>query len=82
MPRLQVYLPDDLHKALKKLGLPASELLQQAVRTELHQRKLRAASKKYWADVEKEVGEPTAADHAWAAELATRIAGRRQRAAG
>lgn len=82
MPRLQVYLPDELHKAVKKHGLPASELLQAAVRTELHQRKLRAASKKYWAAVEAEVGEPSRADHAWAAEVMTRITTRRQRAAG
>ena len=35
MPRLQVYLPDDLYDQLKARGLPASELLQTAVRAEL-----------------------------------------------
>ena len=35
MPRVQVYLPDDLHDELKKRGLPASELLQIALRAEL-----------------------------------------------
>ncbi|MBO0692634.1 MAG: hypothetical protein J2P58_07035 [Acidimicrobiaceae bacterium] len=28
MPRLEVYLPDDLYKAVKERGLPASELLR------------------------------------------------------
>ena len=37
MPRIQVYLPDDLHRALKKRGLSGSELLQRAVRAELQQ---------------------------------------------
>jgi len=31
---MQVYLPDDLYRAVKDLGLPASELLQAAVRAE------------------------------------------------
>ena len=35
MPRLQGYLPDDLHDELKKRGPPASELLQIALRAEL-----------------------------------------------
>jgi hypothetical protein len=34
MPRMQVYLPADLYELVKKRGLPASELLQEAVRTE------------------------------------------------
>ena len=32
MPCVRVYLPDDLHDELKKRGLPASELLQIALR--------------------------------------------------
>src|SRR5262249_40442869 len=32
MPRIQVSLPDDLYRAAKEPGLPASELLQEAVR--------------------------------------------------
>ena len=40
MPRLQVYLPDDLYAQLKEHGLPASELLQEAVRAELRRRAL------------------------------------------
>lgn len=81
MPRLQVYLPDDLYRALKKHGLPASELLQAAVQAELRRRKLEAASKKYWAAVEAEVGEPSRADHAWAADVMARVVARRSSAA-
>jgi post-segregation antitoxin (ccd killing protein) len=33
MPRIQVYLPDDLYQQVKERGLPASELLQEAVRS-------------------------------------------------
>ena len=32
---MQVYLPDDLYELVKARGLPASELLQKAVRAEL-----------------------------------------------
>ena len=39
MPRLQVYLPDDLYDQLKARGLPASELLQTAVRAELERQR-------------------------------------------
>ena len=35
MPRVQVYLPEDLHEQLKQRDLPASELLQVALRAEL-----------------------------------------------
>jgi len=31
MPRMQLYLPDDLYELVKERGLPASELLQKAV---------------------------------------------------
>jgi len=34
MPRMQVYLPNELYKAVKERHLPASELLQEAVRAE------------------------------------------------
>ena len=44
MPRMQVYLPDELYNLVKKRRLPASELLQKAVRAELRRRDLLAAS--------------------------------------
>ena len=66
MPRIQVYLPDDLYTAVKARGLPASELLQKAVRAELRRQELNDAADALVADMIAEVGEPTAADHAWA----------------
>ncbi len=62
MPRLQVYLPDELHRQLKEHGLAPSELLQRAVREELHRRELEAATDAYLAELIEEVGEPSAAD--------------------
>lgn len=69
MPRLQVYLPDDLYAEVKTQGLRASELLQSAVRAELRRRELLAATDRYLDELVAEVGEPTAADHAWAQAL-------------
>lgn len=69
MPRLQVYLPEDLYAEVKAQGLPASELLQSAVRAELRRRELLAATDAYLDELVAEVGEPTAADRAWAQAL-------------
>lgn len=62
MPRLQVYLPDDLHAAVKAQGLPASEMLQKAVRKELRRQELLAETDKYLEELVAEVGEPTEAE--------------------
>lgn len=51
MPRLQVYLPDDLHAEVKARGLPASELLQAAVRAEIRRLDLLAATDAYLAEL-------------------------------
>lgn len=69
MPRMQVYLPDDLYAAVKAQGLPASEMLQKAVREELRRQQLMAETDKYIAELIAEVGEPTEADHARARAL-------------
>lgn len=74
MPRMQIYLPDDLYDAVKKEQLSASELLQEAVRQELRRRELVAASEQYTAELEKRVGAPTPRQRAQAAALARRIA--------
>ncbi len=47
MPRLQVYPPADLYEALKSRDLPASELLQEAVRAELQRRDALDATDEY-----------------------------------
>ena len=55
---MQVYLPDDLYQQVKARGLPASELLQKAVRAELRRLDLLAATDRYVADLVAEVGPP------------------------
>ena len=59
MPRMQVYLPDDLYDELKERGLPASELLQEAVRAELRRQALLDETDAYLTELIDEVGEPT-----------------------
>jgi post-segregation antitoxin (ccd killing protein) len=82
MPRMQVYLPADLYDAVKERHLPASELLQKAVRNEVRRRELEAASRKYTAQLAAEVGQPSVRQRARAAGVARRIAGRIQQKAG
>lgn len=82
MPRMQVYLPDDLYQLVKARGLPASELLQRAVRAELRRLDLLAESDRYLGDLISQVGQPSANEHARATAVAERVAGRRRRKAG
>ena len=82
MPRMQLYLPDDLYELVKARGLPASELLQKAVRAELRRLDLLQENARYLAELEAEVGEPTAAERARAKALVERIAKRARRKAG
>jgi hypothetical protein len=78
MPRIQVYLPEDLHKKVKELGLPASELLQEAVRAELRRQELLEQTDTYLADLVAEVGEPSPDELARAEAIARRIRAARQ----
>ena len=71
---MQVYLPDDLYRLVKKRRLPASEILQKAVRAELRRLDLVAESDRYLADLVTDVGEPTLAERARADAVADRIA--------
>jgi len=73
MPRMQVYLPDDLYRQVKQRGLPASELLQDAVRAELRRQELLAETDSYLADLVAEVGEPSTHELARAEAVARRI---------
>ena len=73
MPRMQVYLPDDLYAEVKEQGLPASELLQQAVRSEVRRRALLEETDRYVEELVAEVGEPSARDLAVAEELVARL---------
>ncbi|MGQ0804756.1 MAG: hypothetical protein ACT4PI_12955 [Actinomycetota bacterium] len=73
MPRMQVYLPDDLYDAVKARGLPASELLQEAVRAELRRQELLDETDAYLTELIAEVGEPSPEDHARAEAIARRL---------
>jgi len=75
MPRLQVYLSDELYRVVKERQLPASELLQGAVRAELRRLELLEATDRYLAELVDEVGEPSPASVARAERLAQRVQG-------
>lgn len=79
---MQVYLPTDLYEMLKEHGLPASELLQDAVRAQLRRRELQSASQLYTTELAAQVGEPAPRERARAVAVARRIAGRSNRKAG
>lgn len=79
---MQVYLPDELYALVKKGRLPASELLQEAVRAEVRRRELLAETDAYLAALEKEVGKPTARQQARAKEIVSSITRRARRKAG
>jgi len=70
---MQVYLPDDLYRALKDRALPASELLQDAVRAELRRQELLEETDRYVAELIGDVGEPSAKAVARAEALSRRI---------
>lgn len=82
MARMQVYLPDDLYQKVKARGLPASELLQKAVRAELRRLDLLAETERYVEQLVAEVGAPTEAELREAKGIAAHIARRRTRKAG
>lgn len=73
MPRVQVYLPEDLHAQLKERGLPASELLQVALRAELERRDALDATAQYLEELAAEVGEPSQHQRTRAEAVARRI---------
>ncbi len=70
---MQVYLPDDLYRAVKERHLPASELLQAAVRAELRRVGLLEETDRYLAEVIDKVGEPAPDAIARAEALSRRI---------
>ncbi len=76
MPRVQVYLPDDLHKQMKARKIKASELFQAAVRAEVERLEKLALLDEYIAELIARVGEPSAADEAYAKRIADGIHGR------
>ena len=73
MPRVQVYLPDDLYEELKRRELPASELLQIAVRAEVERREALDETDRYLTELAAEVGEPGPRQLASAAAVVHRV---------
>ena len=73
MPRLQVYLPDALYDELKNRDLPASELLQVAVRAEIERQDALDATDRYLEDLAADVGEPSPRDRERAKRIVQRV---------
>jgi hypothetical protein len=73
---MQLYLPDDLYEQVKRRHLPASELLQEAVRAEVRRQDLLSETDGYLAELLAEVGEPSPQERARAEAIARRIAAR------
>lgn len=78
---MQVYLPEELYELVKARRLPASELLQKAVRAELRRLDLLEEGDRYLRELVAQVGEPTIRERDRARAVAERI-GRRARKAG
>jgi post-segregation antitoxin (ccd killing protein) len=70
---MQVYLPDELYRVVKEREMPASELLQAAVRAELRRQQLLEETDRYLAELLEEVGEPSPRAIARADALSRRI---------
>lgn len=68
-----MYLPDELYKEVKARELPASELLQDAVRAELRRQELLEETDRYVAELIEKVGQPSAKAIARAEALSRRI---------
>lgn len=73
MPRMQVYLPDDLYRAVKDRGLPASDLLRRAVQAELRRQALLEETERYVEELLAEVGPPDEAALAKAEAIARQV---------
>ena len=78
---MQVYLPEELYHAVKDRGLPASELLQMAVRAAVRRQDLLTETDRYLTDLIAEVGEPSS-ETISRAEAIVRGSRRRRKQAG
>lgn len=79
---MQVYLPDELYDEVKSRGLPASELLQAAVRAELDRQRALDETDKYLAELDDELGPPSPDALARAEAIARRVREHALRRAG
>jgi len=82
MPRMQVYLPEELYQQVKARELPVSELLQKALAAEMRRQDLLAETERYLAGLVKKVGEPSPAEQARADTWVRKATRRPARKAG
>ncbi len=75
MPRMQVYLPEELYRAVKDHGMRASELLQKAVRAELRRQEVLRKTDDYIDELIADVGQPSPQAVARADGLVTKLQG-------
>lgn len=68
MPRTSLLLPDDLQDAARAAGLNVSEIARRAIEAELDRRTRHDELLAYLDDLDRELGPPTAAETADAAE--------------
>lgn len=71
MARIQVYLPDELYKQVKRRKLPVSALVQKMLREELRRMGKRAELQRYLEQLDEELGplNPTPEEEAWASAI-------------
>ena len=73
MPRMQVYLSDELYDIVKSQGLSPSGLLQDAVRAHCERQEKIRSAQEYVQEVFAELGPPTAEETEWAENKAREI---------
>ena len=82
MGRVQVYLAEELHEQIRRLGLSPSELLQRAAREEIRRQELEAEADRYLDQLAEEVGEPSESDVEYAQTFVAGLVAARERRAG
>ena len=72
MPRVNIWLPEDLHREAKDLHLPLSELAQRAIAAAVERHRKAAALDAYLAELDNELG-PATSDQISEAEAWVRL---------
>ena len=73
MPRMQVYLSDELYNIVKSQGLSPSGLLQDAVRAHCERREKIRLTQEWAQEIFAELGPPSAEEVEWAENKAREI---------
>ncbi|MEJ7765873.1 MAG: hypothetical protein WKF86_10280 [Acidimicrobiales bacterium] len=79
MTRVNITMPDNLHRAARRAGLNVSQLAQRAVSAELGRLAKIAELDAYLAELEAEMGATSADERAAAASRADGVLGRASR---